>query len=75
MKDSFGNILVSFQRKPNLIESDRGREFNNINFQDFLNNNNIRHFSRKTSLAAVVLCNRTIRDILKGPVSEEGDSN
>ena len=35
-KDSFENILISSKRKPNLIETDRGKEcYNNI-FQDFL---------------------------------------
>ena len=29
IKDSFQNILISSKRKPNLIESDRGREFYN----------------------------------------------
>ena len=27
IKDSFENILISSKRKPNLIESDRGKEF------------------------------------------------
>ena len=31
IKDSFENILINSKRKPNLIESDRGKEFyNNI---------------------------------------------
>ena len=37
IKDSFENILMNSKRKPNLIESDRGREFFNNIFQDFLN--------------------------------------
>ena len=37
IKDSFENILISSKRKPNLIESDRGKEFYNNIFQDFLN--------------------------------------
>ena len=36
IKDSFENILISSKRKPNLIESDRGRKFYNNIFQDFL---------------------------------------
>ena len=36
-KDSFEKILRSSKRKPNLIESDRGKEFYNNIFQDFLN--------------------------------------
>ena len=34
IKDSFENILINSKRKPNLIESDRGKEFYNIIFQD-----------------------------------------
>ena len=39
--DSFENILISSKRSPNLIEIDRGKEFYNNIFQDFLNKNNI----------------------------------
>ena len=39
IKDSFENILTNSKRKPNLIESDRGKEFYNNIFQDFLNKN------------------------------------
>ena len=44
IKDSFEKILINSKRKPNLIESDRGREFYNDIFQDFLNKNNIKLF-------------------------------
>ena len=37
IKDSFENILINSKRKPKLIESDRGKEFYNNIFQDFLN--------------------------------------
>ena len=36
IKDSFENILKSSKRKPKLIESDRGKEFYNNIFRDFL---------------------------------------
>ena len=39
IKDSFENILITSKRKPNLIETDRGKEFYNNIFQDFLNKN------------------------------------
>ena len=66
IKDSFKIILISSKRKPNLIESDRGKEFYNNIFQDFLNENNIKLYSRNTSLSAVFAegFNRTIRDLL-----------
>ena len=77
IKDSFENLLISSKRKPNLIESDRGKEFYNNIFQDFFNKNNIKLYSRNSSYGAVFAerFNRTIRDLLKEPVSEKGDSN
>ena len=77
IKDSFENILINSKRKPNLIETDRGKEFYNNIFQDFLNKNNIKLYSRNTSLGAVFAerFNRTIRDLLKKIVFEHGDGN
>ena len=77
MKDSFENILISSKRKPNLIESDRGKEFYNNIFQDFLNKNDVKLYSRNSSYGAVFAerFNRTIRDLLKRPVFEKGDGN
>ena len=76
IKDSFENILISSKRKPNLIESDRGKEFYNNIFQDFLNKNNIKLYSRNSSYGAVFAerFNRTIRDLLKQIVFEQGDA-
>ena len=67
IKDSFENILISSKRKPNLIETDRGKEFYNNIFQDFFNKNNIKLYSRNSSYGAVFAerFNRTIRDLLK----------
>ena len=77
IKDSFENILISSKRKPNLIETDRGKEFYNNIFQEFLNKNNIKLCSRNSSYGAVFAerFNRTIRDLLKRPVFEKGDGN
>ena len=77
IKDSFENILLSSKRKPNLIETDRGKEFYNIIFQDFLNKNDIKHYSRNSSYGAVFAerFNRTIRGLIKRPVFEKGDAN
>ena len=66
-EDSFENILINSKRKPNLIESDRGKEFYNNIFQDFLNKNDIKLYSRISSNSAVLAerFNGTIRDLLK----------
>ena len=75
IKDSFENIIINSKRKPNLIETDHGKEFYNNIFQDFLNKNNIKLYSRNSSYGAVFAerFNRTIRDLLKKPVFEKGD--
>ena len=77
IKDSFENILISSKRSPNLIETDRGKEFYNNIFQEFLNRNNIKLYSRNSSYGAVFAerFNRIIRDLLKKPVFEKGDGN
>ena len=77
IKDSFENVLISSKRKPNLIETDRGKEFYNNLFQDFLNKNDIKLYSRNSSYGVVFAqrFNRTIRDLLKKPVFEKGDGN
>ena len=76
IKDSFENILVNSKRSPNLFETDRGKEFYNNIFQDFLNKNNIKLYSRNSSYGAVFAerFNRTIRDLLKKIVFENGDA-
>ena len=77
VKDSFENKIRNSKRKRNLIESDRGKEFYNNTFQDFLNKNYIKLHSGNTSYAAVFAerFNRTIRDLLKKIVFEQGDAN
>ena len=69
--------MISSKRKPNLVETVRGKEIYNSIFQYFLNKNNIKIFSRKSSYGAVFAerFNRTTRDLLKRPVFERGDAN
>ena len=76
IKDSFENILISSKMKSNLIETDRGKEFYNNIFQDFLNKNNIKLYSRNSSYGAVFAerFNRTIRDLHKKTVFEQADA-
>ena len=76
IKGSFENILINSKRKPNLSETDRGKEFYNNIFQYFLNKNNIKLYSRNSSNGAVFAerFNRTIRDLLKKIVFEQGDA-
>ena len=76
IKDLFGNILINSKRKPCLIESDRGKKFKNDIFQNVLNINNIKHYSRTSSYGAVFAetFNCTIKDLLRKIAFEQGDA-
>ena len=75
--DEFSNILSTSKRKPLKIESDRGAEFYNSIFRNFLKSKNIHHYSRYTdkgpSICERVL--RTLRNLLKKPVFLAGNAN
>ena len=75
--NEFPNILTTSKRKPLKIESDRGSEFYNSIFQNFLKTKNIHHYSRFTdkgpSIAERVI--RTVRNLLKKPVFEKGNAD
>ena len=46
---------MSSEKRPNKLETDRGKEFFNSFLQNFLKNNNFKHYSRNSSLGAVLL--------------------
>ena len=75
--NEFSNILIKSKRKPIKIESDRGSEFYNSIFQNFLKSKNIHHFSRFTdkgpSIAERVI--RTVRSLLKKPIFLAGNAD
>ena len=75
--NEFSNILTTSKGKPLQIESDRGTEFYNSIFQNFLKAKNIHHSSRFTdkgpSIAEHVF--RTIPNLLKKPVFEKGNAD
>ena len=77
MTNEFSNILTKSKRKPLKIESDRGLEFYNSIFQNFLKSKNIQHYSRFTdkgpSIAERVI--RTVRNLLKNPVFLAGNAD
>ena len=72
--DEFSNVLSKSKRRPLKLESDRGSEWYNKIFQNFLKVKNIHHYSRFTdkgpSIAERVI--RTTRNFLKKPVFEKG---
>ena len=75
--DEFSNILTISKRSPLKMESDRGKEWYNLIFQNFLKSKNIHHYSRYTdkgpSIAERVI--RTIRNLLKKPVFLAGNAD
>ena len=75
--NEFSNITTTSKRKPIKIESDRGTEFYNSIFQNFLKSKNIQNYSRYTdkgpSIAERVI--RTIRNLLKKPVFLAGNAD
>ena len=75
--DEVSNLINESMRKPNLIETDDGKEFVNKTFNDFLKLNDIKRYSRYTNKGAVFAerFNRTIRNLLKKPVFEKGNAN
>ena len=77
IKNEFSNILSTSKRSAVKLESDRGSEWYNSVFQNFLKNKNIQHYSRFTdkgpSIAERVI--RTLRNLLKKPVFEKGNAN
>ena len=72
--NEFSNILTTSKRKPIKLESDRGAEFYNSIFKNFLKSKNIHHYSRYTdkgtSITERVI--RILRNLLKKPVFEKG---
>ena len=75
--NEFSTILTTSKRKPLKIESDRGTEFYNSIFQNFLKSKSIHHYSRYTdkrpSKAERVI--RTILNLLIKPVFEKGNAD
>ena len=75
--NEFSIILTKSKRKLFKIESDRGSEFCNSIFQNFLKSKNFQHYSRFTdkgsSIAERVI--RTIRNLMKKPVFEKGKAD
>ena len=75
--NEFSNIITTSKRSPLKLESDRGTEFYNNIFQNFLKSKNIQHYSRYTdkgpSIAERVI--RTLRNLLKKPVFLAGNAN
>ena len=75
--DAFSQIFKTSKRKPNLLETDDGKNYLVKIFNKFLNYNNIERYSRYTDKGVVVAerFNRTIRNLLKKPVFLAGEAS
>ena len=75
--DAFSQVFKTSRRKPNLLETDDGKEYVNKIFNEFLSNHNIKRYSRNTALGAVFVerFSRTIRNLLKKPVFEKENAD
>ena len=74
--DAFSEIIKSSNPKTNLLETDDGKDYVKKNSIEFLNNNDIKRYSRNNSLGAVFAerFNRTIRNLINKPVFLKGNA-
>ena len=75
--DAFSRIVKSSNREPNVFETDDGKENLNRIFDEFLNNHNIKRYSRNAALGAVFAerFKRTIGNLLKKQVFLKGNAD
>ena len=75
--DDFSNVLNQSKRRPLKLESDRGSEWYNNIFQNFLTVKNIHHYSTFTDKGPSIAerVNRNIRNLLKKPVFLAGNAD
>ena len=75
--DEFSNVLSKSKRRPLKLESDRGSEWYNSIFQNFLKTKNIQHYSRFTDKGPSIIerLRRTLCNLLKKPVFEKGNAD
>ena len=72
--NAFKSLIEKAKRKPDKIWSDRGKEFYNKTFLDYLKQNEIQIYSTHSDLKAVFVerFNRTLLDLIKEPMYIEG---
>ena len=71
---AFKKLIETSKRKPEKVWSDRGKEFYNKTFLNFLKQNEIQIYSTHSDLKAVFVerFNRTLLDLIKEPMYIEG---
>ena len=75
--DAFSQIIRTSKRKPNLLETDDGKEYVKKNFIEFLSIIKIKRYSHYTHKGAVFAerLNRSIRNLLKKPIFLAGNAD
>ena len=75
--DAFSQNIKTSRRKPNLLETDDGKESVNKTLNELLNKHSFKRYSRNTALGALCADNfkRTIRNLLNKPVFEKRNAN
>ena len=75
--NEFSNILTTSKRKRLKLEPDRGAEFYNSLFQNFLKSKIIQHYSRFTDKSPWISDRviRTVRNLMKKPEFEKGKAH
>ena len=75
--NEFQNVKKTSNRTPKNLHTDRGTEYYNKNFNTLLKHNDINHYStydeKGSAISERVI--RTIRNFLKKPVFEKGNSD
>ena len=76
-KDEYLHFITTTKRKPNRIESDQGRELQNLNFHSFLKLKIIHHYSRysDTGPSKAERINKSNGNLLKKPVFEKRNAS
>ena len=76
-KNELSNVLTKSKRSPLQLQSDRGREWYNSVFQNFLKLKKMQHFSRFTDKGPLVAKRiiRTVRNLIKKPVFANGNAD
>ena len=71
---AFKKLIETSKRKPKKVWSDRGKEFYNKTFLEFLKQNEIQIYSTNSDSKAVFVerFNRTLLDLIKEPIYIEG---
>ena len=79
--NGFVKLMKQFHKKfgkyPKRMQADEGKEFSNINFNEYLKHKNIKFFDTKSTKKAAIVkrFNRTLKNIMWKFMDEKGEKN